>query len=60
MAFKVWTVTHPDDVSEHKNLYDAYCAMTELVEDGFEPLCRKIYGESKILSYDDVRKELHQ
>jgi len=59
--FKVWTVTHPDDTSEHKNLYDAYCAMTELVEDGFEPLCRDIYNVGEpVLSYEEVTNRLHQ
>ncbi len=59
MHYKVWTVTHPDDISEHKNLYDAYCAMMELVEDGFEPLCQAIYGESKIFTYSEVHETIH-
>lgn len=53
----VYTPTHPDDVTECRNVYDAHAVATRLVSEGFDIRCERYtsdHSQPTILGWSDL------
>jgi hypothetical protein len=59
VTYTVYSVTHPNDFSEHRNVYDAHAAASALVELGFDVRCDRYsdcgaYSSMRVLGWDQL------